>query len=272
MPTALITGPTSGIGNAFARQLAAAGWDLVLVSRDEARLEKVAAVLRSSHSIDVEVLPADLADAGARTRVADRLGEDARPVDLLVNNAGFSTPSRMLEASYESEAQALDVLVVAVLQLSHAAARAMVARGRGGIVNVSSVAGYLPRGTYGAAKSWVTSFSRSLAGEVAGTGVRVVATCPGFTRTEFHARGGFDLAKIPKFMWLDADDVAADALRALAAGRDVTVPGAQWKAITAFVKHAPLGVLLRIIRDVGRHSGGSAPPSAPPRNQDPPHA
>jgi short-subunit dehydrogenase len=252
VPTALITGPTSGIGNAFARRLAADGWDLVLVSRDAARLEKVAAGLREGHGRDVEVLPADLSDAAARDRVAARLAEAERPIDLLVNNAGFSTPSRMLEASYATEAELLDVLVVAVLQLSHAAARAMVARGRGGIINVSSVAGYLPRGTYGAAKAWVTSFSRSLAGEVRGSGVRVVATCPGFTRTEFHARGGFDLAKIPGFMWLDADDVVDDALRALAAGRDVTVPGAQWKAITAVVRHLPMGPLLRITRDVGR--------------------
>lgn len=252
MPTALITGPTAGIGNAFARRLAAAGWDLVLVSRDTTRLEKVAAGLRESTGRAVEVLPADLADAGARARVAARLGSTEAPVDLLVNNAGFSTPSRLLEASYEQEAEVLDVLVVAVLQLSHAAARAMVARGRGGIVNVSSVAGYLPRGTYAAAKAWVTSFSRSLAQEVGPKGVRVVATCPGFTRTEFHSRGGFDLSRIPDFLWLSADDVAADALDALRAGRVVTIPGVQWKAAVAAVKYLPVAPILRATRNVGR--------------------
>ncbi len=206
MPTALITGPTSGIGNAFARQLAAAGWDLVLVSRDAARLEQVAAGLRAAHGIDVEVLPADLADAGARAKVADRLAEDARPVDLLVNNAGYSTPSRMLEASYAAEAEVLDVLVVAVLQLSHAAARAMVTRGRGGIVNVSSVAGLpAPRDVRGRQvvgdQLQPLTRRRGSPGRASGSSRRV----PGFTRTEFHARGGFDLAKIPNFMWLDAD-------------------------------------------------------------------
>jgi short-subunit dehydrogenase len=252
MPSALITGPTAGIGNAFARRLAADGWDLVLVSRDAARLEKVAAGLREAHGREVEVLPTDLADAAARARVADRLADAARPVDLLVNNAGFSTPSRLLEATYEQEAEVVDVLVVAVLQLSHAAARAMVARGRGGIVNVSSVAGFFPRGTYAAAKAWVTSFSRSLAQEVGPAGVRVVATCPGFTRTEFHSRGGFDLAGIPGFLWLDADDVVADALRALAAGRVVTIPGAQWKAAVAAGRFLPVGPILRATRNVGR--------------------
>jgi uncharacterized protein len=252
MPAALITGPTAGIGNAFARRLAADGWDLVLVARDAERLEKVAAGLREAYGRSVEVLPADLADAAARERVAQRLSSAEEPVDLLVNNAGFSTPSRMLEASYEQEAEVLDVLVVAVLQLSHAAARAMVARGRGGIVNVSSVAGYLPRGTYAAAKAWVTSFSRSLAQEVGPAGVRVVVTCPGFTRTEFHARGGFDLSGIPGFLWLDADRVATDALDALRAGRVVTIPGVQWKVAVAATKYLPVGPLLRATRNVGR--------------------
>ena len=252
MPTALITGPTSGIGNAFARRLAADGWDLVLVSRDEARLEKVAAGLRESSGRDVEVLAADLTDPAARAAVAERLADAARPVDLLVNNAGSSTPAGMLETSLAAEAATLEVLVKAVLELSKAAAPAMVARGRGGIINVSSVSGYLPRGTYGAAKAWVTAFSRSLSRELAGTGVRVLATCPGLTRTEFHDRGGFDLAKVPNFMWLSADDVVDDALRALAAGRDVTVPGRQWKAVIAVSRHLPIGALLRATRHVGR--------------------
>ena len=250
--TALITGPTSGIGNAFARRLAADGWDLVLVSRDAARLEKVAAGLREAYGREVEVLPADLVDAAARARVAERLASAGEPVDLLVNNAGFSTPSRLLEADFAQEEAVLGVLVTAVLQLSHAAARAMVARGRGGIVNVSSVAGFFPRGTYAAAKAWVTSFSRSLAQEVAGSGVRVVATCPGFTRTEFHSRGGFDLAGIPGVLWLDADDVVDDALRALAAGRVVTIPGVPWKAAVAAGRFLPVAPILRATRNVGR--------------------
>lgn len=265
MPTALITGPTSGIGNAFARQLAARGWDLVLVARDSARLERVAQTLRAEHGHEVDVLPADLADAAARRRVAERLADPDRPVDLLVNNAGFSTRHRLLTGEYQArqdeQDEVLDVLVRAVLQLSHAAARAMAARGRGGIINVSSVAGYMPRGTYGAAKSWVTTFSRSLAAELAGSGVRVVVTCPGFTRTEFHARGGFDTDGIPGFLWLDADHVAADALDALRRGRTVTVPGMQWKAIVIALRHLPVDALGRITRGVGRREESAEAPA-----------
>lgn len=252
MPTALITGPTSGIGNAFARRLSADGWDLVLVARDSARLERVATDLRAAHGIAVEVLPADLALAAARNQVADRLASDQRPIDLLVNNAGFAPVDGLLVADLAAEEEVLAVLVRAVLQLSHASARVMSMRGHGGIINVSSVAGYLPRGTYGAAKAWVTNFSASLAAEVHGAGVRVVVTCPGFTRTEFHARGGFETETIPDFLWLDADAVVDDALTALRRGRVVTVPGLQWKVIVAAVRHLPLGAITRATRTLGR--------------------
>lgn len=252
MPTALITGPTSGIGNAFARRLAADGWDLVLVARDSVRLERVAAELRTAHGIEVEVLPADLAAAPARATVAERLAEDERPIDLLINNAAYAPKDRLLSTEFDAEDAVLAVLVRAVLQLSHAAARAMVARGHGGIINVSSVACFAPRGTYSAAKAWVTNFSESLAAELRETGVKVLVTCPGFTRTEFHARSGFDTDEIPGFLWLDADVVAADALAALARGRVRTVPGLQWKVIVAAMRHLPLGPLTQLTRGWGR--------------------
>ncbi len=259
MPTALITGPTSGIGNAFARRLAADGWDLVLVARDSVRLERVADDLRGAHGIEVEVLAADLVADAARARVAARLAEDERPVDLLINNAGFAGPDGVLVAGYAAEDASLAVLVRAVLQLSHAAANAMAARGHGGIINVSSVAGYLPRGTYGAAKAWVTSFSASLAAETRASGVRVVVTCPGFTRTEFHARGGFETDPIPGFLWLDADDVVDDALAALRRGRVITIPGFQWKIIVAAARHLPLGAITNLTRRLGRQVRSEAP-------------
>jgi short-subunit dehydrogenase len=259
MPTALITGPTSGIGNAFARRLAADGWDLVLVARESARLEAVAEDLRRAHGIEVQVLPADLVSDGARARVAERLFDEADPVDLLVNNAGFSGPDGVLVAGYAAEDAALAVMVRSVLQLSHAAANAMAARGHGGIINVSSVAGYLPRGTYGAAKAWVTSFSASLAAELRASGVRVVVTCPGFTRTEFHARGGFDTDPIPDFLWLSADHVVDDALDALRRGRIVTVPGLQWKILVAAARHVPLGAITKVTRRLGRQVRAGAP-------------
>ncbi|HVE23875.1 MAG TPA: SDR family NAD(P)-dependent oxidoreductase, partial [Sporichthya sp.] len=129
MPTALITGPTSGIGNAFARRLASDGWDLVLVARDSARLDRVAADLRAAYGVEVETFPADLAAESARNAVAERLADDERPIDLLVNNAGMAGPGSLLLSDFRAEDAALSVLVRAVLQLSHTAARAMAARG-----------------------------------------------------------------------------------------------------------------------------------------------
>jgi short-subunit dehydrogenase len=254
VPTALITGPTSGIGNAFARRLAADGWDLVLVARDSARLDRVAGELRAAHGTEVETLPADLTSDAACTAVAERIADETRPIDLLVNNAGLAGPGSMLSSDYRAEQAALAVMVRAVLQLSHAALRTMAARGHGGIVNVSSVAGYVPRGTYSAAKAYVTNFTESLAEEARGTGVRVVVTCPGFTRTEFHARAGFETDAIPDFLWLSADKVVDDALDALRRGRVVTVPGLQWKVIVAAAKHLPVRGITRATRKLGRQA------------------
>ncbi|WP_051098310.1 SDR family NAD(P)-dependent oxidoreductase [Sporichthya polymorpha] len=252
MPTALITGPTSGIGNAFARRLAADGWDLVLVARDSARLDRVAAELRARSGVEVETFPADLSADAARAAVVERILDETRPIDLLVNNAGMAGPGAVLRSDYRAQDDVLAVMVRAVLQLSHAALQVMAARGHGGIVNVSSVAGFVPRGTYSAAKAYVTNFTESLAEEARGTGVRVVVTCPGFTRTEFHARSGADTDNIPDFLWLSADKVVDDALDALRRGRVVTVPGLQWKVITAAAKHLPVRRIVRATRMLGR--------------------
>jgi short-subunit dehydrogenase len=254
VPTALITGPTSGIGNAFARRLAADGWDLVLVARDSIRLERVAAELRERHGTEVEPFPADLASEAARNAVAERIADEDRPIDLLINNAGLAGPGSMLLSDYSAEDTVLAVMVRAVLQLSHAALHTMAARGHGGIINVSSVAGYVPRGTYSASKAYVTNFTESLCEEARGTGVRVVVTCPGFTRTEFHARGGFETDAIPDFLWLSADKVVDDALDALRRGRVVTVPGLQWKVIVAAAKHLPVRSITRATRKLGRQT------------------
>ncbi|HIZ99551.1 MAG TPA: SDR family NAD(P)-dependent oxidoreductase, partial [Candidatus Janibacter merdipullorum] len=166
MTTALVTGATAGIGREFATQLASKGENLVLVARDTARLEALAIELTDAHGIAVEVLPADLADRTQLERVAERLRDSGRPVDLLVNNAGYSLGTPFVESDVEAEEQLLDVLVRAVLVLSHAAATAMVGRGRGQIINVSSVAGLLASGTYSAAKAYVTTFTESLSGQL----------------------------------------------------------------------------------------------------------
>lgn len=238
-PVALVTGATAGIGHEFAVQLAARGHDLVLVARDTERLAQVAADLKQRYAAESEILPADLSDRRALQTVADRLRDGARPVDVLVNNAGFSVKGGFLTHDLAQEEQMFDVLVRAVLVLSHAAARAMKERGRGTIVNVSSVAGFIASGTYSAAKSYVTVFSEGLSSELAGTGVRVTALCPGFTHTEFHQRAGLDMGEGPSFMWLDADRLVRDCLDDVAKGRVVSVPGAQYKAIVALLRLAP---------------------------------
>jgi uncharacterized protein len=239
--TALVTGATAGIGAAFARQLAAEGADLVLVARDVDRLEGTAASLRAAYGVGVEVLPADLAVESATEPVLARLTSADRPIDLLVNNAGIGMRGKFWETPLADQERMFHLNCTAVLRLSHAALTAMVPRGRGDIVVVSSVSGFAPavRGSYGASKAWATAFAESLSGQLAGTGVHASAVAPGFVRTEFHGRAGLDMTKVPGFMWLDASDVAATALRDHRAGKVLSVPGVQYKAIVAASRLVP---------------------------------
>ena len=250
-PLALVTGPTAGIGRCFAFQLAERGHDLVLVARNRTALESVAEELRSQHGVEVEVLAADLTDRGDLGRVEVRLASSQQPVDMLVNNAGFGLKEPFLDNDLESEQQMLDVLVVAVLRLSHVAMTGMVARGSGGVINVSSVAGYLPRGTYSAAKAYVTSLSRWADATYRPRGVRTMALCPGFTRTEFHGRMEVSQDSAPSWLWLDADRLVRDALRDFDNGKSVSVPDVRYKAITAVAQYVPAGLLARF-QSVGR--------------------
>ncbi|WP_406455693.1 SDR family oxidoreductase [Streptomyces sp. NBC_01622] len=255
MTTALITGSTAGIGAAFARRLAADGHNLVLVARNTERLGEQATELHDRHGIEAEVLTADLAtDEGIET-VAARLADRKNPVDLLVNNAGFGNKGRYLDVPMADELKMLKVHCEAVLRLTSAATEAMRERGRGGVVNVASVAAFVPRGTYGASKAWVVQFTQGAAKDLAGTGVRLMALAPGFVRTEFHERAGMGTDNIPNWMWLDADKLVAAALADLARGKSLSIPDPRYKALMGLVKITPQAVLGGITSRTGRKYG-----------------
>ena len=243
MTTSLVTGATAGIGAAFVRALSARGDDLVLVARDEDRLLALAASLPGR----VEVLVADLASDEGCARVEARC---AAGVDLLVNNAGLGNPGAFDELDVAAEEHLLRVNVRAVMRLTHAAVPPMLARGSGAVLNVSSVAGFAPgaRGaSYGASKAWVTFFSEALHLQFADRGVQVMALCPGFTRTEFHARAQMSTDGIPERLWLDADDVVRAALADLGRGRARSVPGLAYKAVVTGTRLVPPVVLHKVV-------------------------
>jgi short-subunit dehydrogenase len=251
---ALITGPTSGIGAGFARRYAADGYDLVLVSRDDGRLNELAAELHDEAGRAVEVLPADLAESADRGKVAKRL---AAGVDVLVNNAGVGTSGEFWTADPAKLQSQLDVNVTAVMQLTRAALPAMIDAGAGTVVNIASVAGLLSgRGsTYSASKAWVVSFTEGLAGGLRGTGVGIHVVCPGYVHTEFHERAGIDMASLPSFMWLEVDDVVRESLADIARGKVVIIPGVQYKAITTASRMVPRNLARVATRTFGRGRG-----------------
>ncbi|MFC8200994.1 SDR family NAD(P)-dependent oxidoreductase [Streptomyces sp. NPDC057298] len=255
MTTALITGSTAGIGAAFARRLASDGHNLVLVARDTKRLGEQATELHDRHGIEAEVLTADLATDDGIEAVATRLSDRKHAVDLLVNNAGFANKGVYLDVPMADELKMLKVHCEAVLRLTSAATDSMRARGRGGVVNVASVAAFLPRGTYGASKAWVVQFTQGAAKDLAGSGVRLMALCPGFVRTEFHERAGMGTDNIPNWMWLDADKLVTSALADLARGRTLSVPDPRYKVMMGVVKVTPRGLLGGISSRTGRKYG-----------------
>lgn len=259
MPIALVTGATAGLGAEFARQLAAEGSDLVIVARNSDRLESTRTELQDRYRVTVETLGADLATAEGRAAVAARVRAEPRPIDLLVNNAGIGLHRAFGKTEIADEGRMLDINVRAVMELSHAAVATMRPRGAGIILNVASVAGFIPRPesvTYGATKAYVISFTEALSQLLAGTGVTASAVCPGFTHTEFHDRAQLDMSYLPAWMWLDATDVVAEALIAARAGKAVSVPSRKYQAIVALSRLAPRSLARRL---------GATGPSRPRR-------
>ncbi|MFD0307672.1 SDR family NAD(P)-dependent oxidoreductase [Streptomyces sp. NPDC127119] len=255
MTTALITGSTAGIGAAFARRLAADGHNLVLVARDTKRLGEQATELHDRHGIEAEVLAADLATDEGIEAVAARVSDRKHAVDLLVNNAGFGNKGLYLDVPMADELKMLKVHCEAVLRLTSAAAEAMRERGRGGVVNVASMAAFTPRGTYGASKAWVVQFTQGVARDLAGSGVRLMVVCPGFVRTEFHERAGMGTDNIPDWMWLDADKVVTAGLADLARGKSLSIPDARYKVLAGLAKVTPRGLAGGVSSKAGRKYG-----------------
>lgn len=246
MHRALITGGTSGIGAAFARALAARGMDLVLVARDAVRLESVAQELREDYAVSVETLRADLSDRDAQQRVADRLETSEHPVDLFVNNAGFSVRAGLLDEDITPHDLGFEVMIRAVLKLGGAAGRGMRERGRGWIINVGSVSGVVTQNNYTAIKAWVNNYSESLGVQLAGTGVQVTCLMPGWVRTEFHSRAGIKGSSIPGPLWINADTLVEECLRDVGRGKLVSVPTTRWSIITAVLRSAPRPVIAKL--------------------------
>jgi short-subunit dehydrogenase len=240
MTAALITGASAGLGRGYALALAEQGHDVVLVARRADRLEALADQVRDEHRVRCEVLPADLADADGRARVADRLrdSDPQRAVEVLVNNAGLSTNQRFVGGDWDAERAALDVMVTAPMLLCHAALPGMVERGSGTVLNISSIASWATEGTYSAAKAWLRTFTEGLAAELGGTGVSVTAVCPGGIRTEFFEQSGLDL-RLPGFLWMDVDSVVQASLADARRGHLISVPGVQYQAMSTAAQYLP---------------------------------
>jgi hypothetical protein len=238
-PIALVTGATTGLGLEFATQLADEGHDLVLVARTADRLAERARELADRHGVDVEVIAADLTEPDQLALVEARVGAAERPISVLVNNAGYGLLRPFDENTVSQEDHHVALHVRVPLRLTHAALRQMLPRRTGVIVNVASVAGYTPRGTYGASKAWVLSFSRWANWNYRRRGVIVSAVAPGFVHTEFHHRMGARKEQIPRFLWLDAPSVVRTALRDARRGKAISVPSARYKVIVALTKVLP---------------------------------
>jgi short-subunit dehydrogenase len=259
MPTALITGSTSGIGAGFATRYAQLGHDLVLVARNEERLQDQATQLRAKWHVNVEVLAADLGTDDGCAAVEARAAAERQPIDVLINNAGFSLGVDFLRSNVDDEEQLIRVLVRAPMRVSKAALPGMLERDRGTIITVASIAAFLNHSSYGAAKAWALRFSESLSVTLAGTNVRALAVCPGLVHTEFHERGNVDVSNAPGWIWLNVDQVIDSCLHDLRRGKSVCIPTLRYKTMVSVGRHLPANLVARA-RNVGRKPGPRSEP------------
>ena len=252
--TALITGASAGIGQAFANVFAAQGFDLVIVARREDRLRTLAATFEQRYGVRVHVLTLDLAHPDASARICEQLAAAGVSVDALVNNAGFAVPGSFVRSDWPRHAEFLQVMLVAVVELTHRLLPGMLERGYGRIINVASLAGLLPgvagHTLYAATKAFLIRFSESLSTEVTPQGIHVTAVCPGFTFSEFHDVSGTRhiVQRMPSFMWMDADAVARQGFDAVMAGRPVQVTGRVNTAIAMLGRLLPTRLVYAINR------------------------
>lgn len=243
-----MTGASAGIGAAFARRLARDDWSLVLVARRLERLETLAEEVSKRHGIQARVLAADLAETEGLRRVCADV--EAHPPDLLVNNAGFGTVGRFAELDPEQEEREIRLNVLALVRLTRAALPGMVSRGSGAVIQVSSLAGEAVapyNATYGATKAFVTRFSEALFEELRGSGVRIQALLPGFTRTEFQERAGIDPELVPQFAWMSPEQVVEASLEALDRQQAICIPGVGNRMLAAVQSVAPRALKRRIM-------------------------
>lgn len=253
--TALVTGASSGIGAAIARELAAGGHALALVARREERLRSLATELTDAHGVSVEVLPCDLGDAGERDRLVSSLNAGGRSVELLVNNAGYGSRGEFVTNDRERMVGMVRLNVEAVVDLTARFLPGMSERGRGAVINIASTAAFQPMpgaATYGASKAFVLSFSEAIRTELRGSGVSVTAVCPGPVKTEFTDAAGMSgvESSTPDAIWMSAEEIASAALAGAEAGKRVVVPGALNRAQSILGQHSPRAVALPLIQRV----------------------
>jgi len=231
---AVITGPTTGIGLAYAQQLADEGYELLLIGRSEEKLKK----LQNELNATSEIFVADLSIHDEIMKTGNHL-KGLEKIDVLVNNAGFGSSLPFSQNSLAEELEQLEVLVKAVMVLTHAVLPNMINRNLGIVLNISSIAAWLPTGSYAAAKSYVTSFTEAIAAELKGTKVQVTAVAPGFTKTKFFDRSQMKDDEVPSWLWLTPEQVAPESLKDARSGQVISVPGAQYKAMSTVSRTLP---------------------------------